>query len=106
MSLDRYQLRAQLGAGPDGISYRAVADDGETSVEVRDLSRAREVAGRWEWLAPRLRLAAQLEHPSAIRVRELGLVDDAPYAVLEWVGAATLAVSVDAAGPKTRDETI
>ena len=69
MSLDRYRLRAQLGAGPDGISYRALAEEGETPVEVRDLSRAREVAGRWEWLAPRLRLAgaarASLGDPGA-----------------------------------------
>ena len=28
MSLDRYRLLAQLGAGPDGIAYRAVAEDG------------------------------------------------------------------------------
>ena len=85
MSLERYRLQAQLGAGPDGISYRALAEEGETPVEVRDLSRALEVAGRWEWLAPRLRLAARLEHPSAIRVLELGLADDSPYASLECV---------------------
>ena len=29
MSLDRYRLRTQIGAGPDGVAYRAVADDGE-----------------------------------------------------------------------------
>ena len=29
MSLDRYRLRAQLGAGPDGVAYRAVAEDGD-----------------------------------------------------------------------------
>ena len=45
MSLDRYRLLAQLGAGPDGISYRAVAEDGQTTVEVRDVSRARDDAG-------------------------------------------------------------
>ena len=28
MGLDRYRLLAQLGAGCDGISYRAVAEDG------------------------------------------------------------------------------
>lgn len=38
MSLDRYRLRAQLGAGLDGVAYRAVPEDGETEVEVWDLS--------------------------------------------------------------------
>ena len=90
MSLDRYRLREQLGAGPDGISYRAEGDDQSTVVEVRDVTRAREDAGRWERLAPRLRLAAQLEHPAAIRVLDPGLEHDPPYIALEWVGDRTL----------------
>jgi len=106
MSLDRYRLLAQLGAGPDGIAYRAVAEDGSTVVEVVDLSRARSDAGRWGRLVPRLRLTDELEHPSVIQVIELGLADDPPYAVLEWVGTVTLAATVGTAGPKTRDEAI
>ena len=102
MSLDRYRLRAQLGAGPDGVAYRAIAEDGATEVEVIDLDAARRDAGRWKVLAPRLRVAAQLVHPSAIRMLELELEHDRPYAVLEWVGATTLAASVAANGPKTR----
>ena len=104
MSLNRYRLRAQLGAGPDGVAYRAITLDGETEVEVRDLSAARRVPGRWERLVPRLRMAAQLDHPSAIRVLELGLEDDPPYVVMEWVGVTTLAESVRASGPKSRHE--
>src|SRR5262249_20777850 len=90
IGLDRYRLLAQLGAGPDGVSYRAVAEDDTTVVEVRDLSRAREDAGRWERLAPRLRLAAELEHPAAIGVLELGAAHEPPYVALEWVGDRTL----------------
>jgi hypothetical protein len=86
MSIDRYRLRAQLGAGPDGVAYRAITLDGETEVEVRDLSAARRVPGRWERLVPRLRMAAQLDHPSAIGVLELSLQHDPPYMVMEWVG--------------------
>ena len=106
MSLDRYRLLAQLGAGPDGIAYRAVAEDGSTVVEVLDLSRARDDAGRWERLARQLRLAGELEHPSVIQVIELGLADDPPYAVLEWVGTATLAAAAARFGPKSRDVAI
>jgi serine/threonine protein kinase len=102
MSLDRYRLLAQLGAGRDGVAYRALADDGETEVEVRDLAPARSDAGRWERLVPRLRTAAQLVHPAAIRVLDLGLEHERPYAVTEWVGATTLAESVRASGPRAR----
>jgi serine/threonine protein kinase/class 3 adenylate cyclase len=102
MSLDRYQLLAQVGAGPDGVAYRAVAEDGVTVIEIRDLSRARDLVSRWERLVPRLRLAAQLKHPTALQVLDLGLEKHRPYVVLEWVDTATMAAS----GPKTREEAI
>jgi len=104
MSLDRYRLHVQLGAGPDGVAYRAVAEDGVTEVVVSDLSPARRSADRWGRLVPRLRLAAQLEHPAAIHVLELGLEHDPPFVVLEWVGATTLTRLVEAKGPKGRHE--
>ncbi|HEX3448423.1 MAG TPA: protein kinase, partial [Isosphaeraceae bacterium] len=80
--------------------------DGATEVEVVDLEAARRNAGRWKVLAPRLRVAAQLVHLSAIRMLELELDHDRPYAVLEWVGATTLAAWVAANGPKSRQEAI
>jgi serine/threonine protein kinase/class 3 adenylate cyclase len=90
MGLDDYRLRAQLGAGPDGVAYRAETDDAQTSVVVYDLSRARSSPGRWGRLVPRLRLARELSHPASIRLLELGLEHDPPYAVLEWSGTRTL----------------
>jgi eukaryotic-like serine/threonine-protein kinase len=104
MGLDRYRLLAQLGAGADGVSYRALSEDGETEVEVHDLSAARRIAGRWGKLVPRLRTAAELVHPSSIRVLELGLEDDQPYAVMEWVGVTTLTEAVRTGGPKSRHQ--
>ena len=41
MNLDRYQLLAQLGAGTDGVAYRARDRNGDRLVEVRLLGRAR-----------------------------------------------------------------
>jgi serine/threonine protein kinase/class 3 adenylate cyclase len=104
MSLDRYRLISQIGAGPDGVSYRALAEDGATEVEVRDLSAAKCRADRWRWLVPRLRIAAQLDDPAAIRVLETGLEHDPPYAVLQFIGTLTLAASLGANRPKRRVE--
>jgi hypothetical protein len=84
MSLDRYRLRTQLGAGSDGVAYRAIGEDGATEVEVVDLEAARRNAGRWTVLAPRLRVAAQLVHPSAIRMLELELDPKQAYARLAF----------------------
>jgi serine/threonine protein kinase/class 3 adenylate cyclase len=106
MSLKDYRLLSQLGAGPDGIAFRALAGDGARAVKVFDLSRARSSTGRWEQLAPRLRLAFQFEHPCAIRVLELGMALDPPYAVLEWVDAQTIAEAASAGGSRSRAEVI
>jgi serine/threonine protein kinase/class 3 adenylate cyclase len=104
MSLDRYRLVAQVGAGPDGVSYRALAEDGATEVRILDLSAARCSAERWRWMVPRLRIAAQLDHPAAIRVLELAIEHDQPRTVLEWVGSTTLDGSVKANGRKSRPD--
>ena len=95
MSLNRYQFRAQLGAGPDGTAYRAVviADGSVAEIEIRDLSAAKQIADHWARVVPRLRTAAQLVHPGALRVIQLGLDHDPPFAVLEWVGMTTLSKS-------------
>ena len=63
MALEGYQLRAQLGAGPDGIAYQATATDGVTTVLVLDLALARSDTVRWASLVPRLRLAARPDAP-------------------------------------------
>jgi eukaryotic-like serine/threonine-protein kinase len=84
MGLERYRLLTQLGAGVDGVSYRALAPDDGRPVEVRDLSGARAEAERWPHLAKRLRLAAALEHPASVLVRELDLEHHPPYLVMEW----------------------
>jgi eukaryotic-like serine/threonine-protein kinase len=98
MSLDDYRLRAQLGAGPDGVAYRALTGDGQTQVVVYDLSAARAVPEHWQRLVPRLRLAALLIHPASIRILELGVEHDPPYVVLEWSGTKMLAAATGQVG--------
>ena len=90
MPISSYHLLAQLGAGADGASYRA-ADAAGAPVEVRILGGAAPDSGRLKELKRRLRLAALIDHPAAIRMRELGLDQDPPFAALEWVVARTLA---------------
>ena len=96
MNPERFRLQAQLGAGPDGVAYRALLDDGVTTVVVCDLTAARRNARRWETLAPRLRLAAELDHPASVCVLELGIEEEPPYLILEWAGTSTLAATAGA----------
>ena len=80
--LDGYHLLEQIGAGRDGIAYRAERHDGVV-VEVRVLGPARDDAARWPLLVKRLNVAAKLDHPAARRVLEIDLGHEPPFVVLE-----------------------
>ncbi len=84
MDFGHHRLLAQLGAGPDGVAYRAQEADGRL-VEVRVLTGAPRDPDRWRQLTRRLRQAALLDHPVALRVYELALEDDPPFLALAWL---------------------
>jgi serine/threonine protein kinase/class 3 adenylate cyclase len=83
MTLDRYRLLAQLGAGKDGAAYRGWEPGPERPVVVCLLAAARADESRWRALCRRLRMAALLEHPAALAVYALDLESDSPHVVLE-----------------------
>ncbi len=85
MNHGRYRLVSQLGAGRDGVRYRAV-DRGEgVEVEVRLLAGSRGDAARWAGIARRVRTAAMVGGASARRVLEFEPGADPPFVALEWV---------------------
>jgi serine/threonine protein kinase/class 3 adenylate cyclase len=90
VNLGRYQLLAQLGAGRDGSAFRARVAADSPLLEVRDLSPARADADRWRVLVRRLQLAALLDHPGALTIRELDLDGSPPLVALEWMEDSTL----------------
>ena len=94
MHLGRYQLLTPLGAGVDGVAYRAeTGGDGRPleHVELRILSGAAADAERWEKLRKRLRVASLLQHPNAIVVRERNLEANPPYVAMAWPEPGNLA---------------
>ena len=58
MRLGRYRLLTQIGAGSDGVSYRAQSEETPGFLEVHELGLARQNPERWAWLVTRLRIAA------------------------------------------------
>ena len=90
MSYDQFKMLSLRSAGPDGVAHQALAPDG-APVEMRILSGARADPGRWLALGRRLRLAALLDHPAALPIRELGLDQDPPYLVVDRSTEETLA---------------
>src|SRR4051794_1802389 len=93
MSFGRYRLLSQLGAGRDGVRYRASDRHDGTIVEMVLLGDARADPDRWSEIERRLRMALMIAHPSARRVLGLDFEDDPPYVALEWVDGPTFSES-------------
>ncbi len=91
MSFGRYRLLSQIGAGRDGVRYRAVDRHDGTGVEMVLLADARADAGRWRAIERRLRMALMIAHPSSRRVVGLELDGDTPYVAMEADEGPTLA---------------
>jgi serine/threonine protein kinase/class 3 adenylate cyclase len=93
MSFGRYRLLSQIGAGRDGVRYRASDRHDESAVELVLLAEARADPDRWREIGRRVRVALMIAHPSSRRVLELGLDSEPPFLALEWVDGPTLAES-------------
>jgi len=91
MSFGRFQLLSQLGAGRDGVRYRATDRDDGLPVEVVLLAEARADPTRWQAISRRFRVAQMVVHGSSRRIVEAGLDSDPPYLALEWLDGPTLA---------------
>ena len=105
MVLDGYQLRSQLGAGRDGIAFRAIAADGATTALVVDLARARADSASLGRVSSAAQACRAARSPSALSVVELDLDQKAPCAVLEWPGEITLATAASPELPATERAT-
>jgi serine/threonine protein kinase len=100
------------GDGGEGLVYRATRTTGGAhDVALKMLTTL--TVGDYERVAERARLMAQIEHPNVMRQIETfigtALLDsnepthddfDVVYSVAEWVPGASLAVAVEAAGPR------
>ena len=80
MRLNEYEVLAQLGAGRDGVAYRAEARPSGEPVELIVLARGLGDST----LLKRMTLAARLRHPNALRVVRTDLNADPPFVALEW----------------------
>jgi len=98
MMFGRYRPLAQIGVGGDGVRFRADDPATRKPVDLRALGPARDDPSRWPGVAGRLRAAAMLDHPTALRVLELDLESRPPLAAMEWVDAPSLAEAYDALG--------
>ncbi len=104
-TLDRYELRGELGRGGMGVVYDAWDPELHRRVALKVLLAgefAEEVALRR--LAGEARTAAALQHPGIVAVYELGERDGHPYFTMERVVGPALSAVLREHGPLGIDE--
>jgi serine/threonine protein kinase len=89
--IGRYVVVAPLGSGGQADVYRVI-DPSLGRDLVLKLSRRRSVGGdpRRDALLAEGRLLAQLDHPGLVRLFEIGIYEDRPFLVLDYVPGRNL----------------
>ncbi|MFE9448938.1 serine/threonine-protein kinase [Streptomyces sp. NPDC006739] len=98
--LGRYLLEDRLGAGSFATVWKAYDPELDTVVAVKVLADnwASNADVRQRFLAE-ARLLRRISDPRVVRVHDVGVQDDRPYFVMDYVRGGTLAEKVGQCGP-------
>ena len=95
-TIDRFEIRQVLGKGSQGIVY--LADDPELKRKVAiksvnlkaDLARESDI----DQLLTEARTVSKLQHANIVSIFDIGMQDDSPYLVLEYINGHSLQQSI------------
>jgi serine/threonine protein kinase len=87
----RYQLEYVLGQGAVGVVWYAHDRILDRAVAVKELRAGPADSERVERTVREARLAGRLNHPNAVAVHDLVVVDGRPHVVMEYVAGRSLA---------------
>jgi len=93
-----YRLLRSLGRGGMGSVYLAEDEDDRRAVVKMLLDELVEKETTRSMFAHEARLGAQLQHPNIARILDVGLDDDVPYIVMEYIEGPSLSQAVAAVG--------
>ena len=98
--VDRYRRERSLGRGAMGEVWLAEDTLLGRPVAIKQLRTDPDATlGQWgERMRREARLAAQLNHPNAVAIYDLIIVEDQPYVVMEYVPGDSLARRIRSAG--------
>ncbi len=99
-------LLEEIGRGGMGIVYAGWHVELDIPVAVKFLLGCQGDETRSARFRREARLCAELDDPNLLRVLDLGIEQDVPYLVMEWVPGKGLDRVVAAAGPLTEEEVV
>jgi serine/threonine protein kinase len=90
--IDRFNIRKVLGRGSQGIVY--LADDPELrrEVAIKSVNLKAEIQrnGNIEQLLSEARAVSKLQHANIVTIFDIGMLDENPYLVLEYIDGESL----------------
>ena len=101
----RFELRELIGAGGNGLVYRAVdrSLNSVIAIKILRLEALEADAGALERLKEEIRLARQVTHRNVVRTHDLGVSGDTHFITMEFVDGPSLADIIAAHGPLPRE---
>ncbi len=101
LSADRFKVVARIGAGSMAIVYRAFDHSLETEVVVKVPKKAKLAdPGLRERFHRESRLLVQLQHPHIVRILDIGLHQNVPYIVMQYLSGGCLSDKMQGATPQ------
>jgi serine/threonine-protein kinase len=101
----RFELRELIGAGGNGLVYRAVdrSLNSVIAIKILRLEALEADAGALERLKEEIRLARQVTHRNVVRTHDLGVSGETHFITMEFVDGPSLADIIAAHGPLPKD---
>ena len=101
----RFELRELIGAGGNGLVYRAIdrSLNSVIAIKILRLEALEADAGALERLKEEIRLARQVTHRNVVRTHDLGVSGETHFITMEFVDGPSLADIIAAHGPLPQD---
>lgn len=98
--IDRFEVQQVLGKGAQGIVYLAEDPELKRRVAIKSVTLGTRLRreGEIEQLLAEARTVSRLQHANIVSIFDIGLQDDKPYLVLEFIDGAPLQNRIRQAG--------
>ena len=90
--IDRFQIEKELGRGKQGVVYLAIDPELHRQVAIKavHLHSDHQQPQNLDSLLSEARMVSRLQHPNIVTIYDIGITDQRPYLVLEYIEGLSL----------------